>query len=149
MRLEWTSGVFCARFLLKAMSSLRLDQCRVLSGQSSKTPKDGDCSISLSNLFHYLAVLTETVFSYILSESLLSVCLFSVVLLLFSAPFSAELHHSLNYIIISSHSSFPVLNPMGFLLSHSSSHSCMAVLPLRILTSSLISPPVWCHQQEG
>lgn len=105
MRLEWTSGVFCARFLLKAMSSLRLDQCRVLSGQSSKTPKDGDCSISLSNLFHYLAVLTETVFSYIWSESLLSVCLFSVVLLLFSAPFSAELHHSLNYIIISSHSS--------------------------------------------
>lgn len=101
MRLEWTSGVFCARFLLKAMSSLRLDQCRVLSGQSSKTPKDGDCSISLSNLFHYLAVLTETVFSYIWSESLLSVCLFSVVLLLFSAPFSAELHHSLNYIIIS------------------------------------------------
>lgn len=44
--------------------------CRVLSGQSSKTSKDGDSTVSLSNLFHYLAVLMEREYFLISGQNL-------------------------------------------------------------------------------
>lgn len=151
MRLEWTSRVYCARFLLKALSSVRLDQ--IVQGfqwAEFKNPQGRRLrNFSQQPVPPLGCPHGKRVFSYIWSESLFSVSLFCVVLLLCLATFSAELHHSLNYIFISSRSSFPILNPMRFLLTHSSSPSCMAVLPLSILTSSLFSPPVWCHPQEG